>query len=370
MQNASPPVRRGLLSAAQAGRNGDTESASPRGFVLPRHLQTDEVMHAIAGAASKAGIDPNQFYDGHAAAPGVDPKTKEAGERLRALGRGTDTLLAHINPAEARLLDRVTDGGSINPRTGLPEFESGGEGGNGSAGDGNGSGAGGNGESDGSGPGSSEGTAAGTTPGTSGGYGMAGAISGETDGTTDNPGPGIGGYGDMDSPSSYGNTPGMTAGLGTAGALGAIGPGDVGNGSTDVLGWITSLAPQTPEEGIAMLGKLALSMANPMVGFVAQHGPTMADFGGRGITGAISGITGQAATGFGPTGGADHGAGPQGSGAAATGNGTAAGAAGAGGGTGGEPAAPYTYSYSVAQEEDSPPYVIPRRGLLTTRRMG
>jgi hypothetical protein len=31
-------------------------------------------------------------------------------------------VLAHISPAEAALLDKVTDGGSINPVTGLPEY--------------------------------------------------------------------------------------------------------------------------------------------------------------------------------------------------------------------------------------------------------
>ena len=43
-------------------------------------------------------------------------------EMLRRHGRKGDTVLAHISPGEARLLDRVTDGGSVNPRTGLPEF--------------------------------------------------------------------------------------------------------------------------------------------------------------------------------------------------------------------------------------------------------
>lgn len=43
-------------------------------------------------------------------------------EALRSKGRFGDTILAHISPAEARLLDAVTDGGSINPETGLPEF--------------------------------------------------------------------------------------------------------------------------------------------------------------------------------------------------------------------------------------------------------
>jgi len=37
-------------------------------------------------------------------------------------GRNGDTMLAHINPAEARMLRKHGGSGTINPRTGLPEF--------------------------------------------------------------------------------------------------------------------------------------------------------------------------------------------------------------------------------------------------------
>ena len=43
-------------------------------------------------------------------------------QQLQSMGRNSDTILAHITPAEAQLLNDVTDGGSINPDTGLPEF--------------------------------------------------------------------------------------------------------------------------------------------------------------------------------------------------------------------------------------------------------
>lgn len=48
---------------------------------------------------------------------------------LQDMGRGGDEILAHITPEEARLLDAVTDGGSVNPATGLLEFRYGGGGG-------------------------------------------------------------------------------------------------------------------------------------------------------------------------------------------------------------------------------------------------
>jgi len=42
-------------------------------------------------------------------------------EMIRQQGEGEDTVLAHINPIEAEMLD-VMYGGSINPITGLPQF--------------------------------------------------------------------------------------------------------------------------------------------------------------------------------------------------------------------------------------------------------
>ena len=44
-------------------------------------------------------------------------------EMIRQQGRGRDKILAHITPQEAALLKRRGGRGSINPQTGLPEFE-------------------------------------------------------------------------------------------------------------------------------------------------------------------------------------------------------------------------------------------------------
>ena len=44
-------------------------------------------------------------------------------EMIRAKGRGKDTMLAHITPKEAALLKRRGGSGSVNPDTGLPEYE-------------------------------------------------------------------------------------------------------------------------------------------------------------------------------------------------------------------------------------------------------
>jgi hypothetical protein len=48
---------------------------------------------------------------------------KEAADKVRAAGRDGDTILAHINPLEAGMLKRMGGSGTINPKTGLPEFK-------------------------------------------------------------------------------------------------------------------------------------------------------------------------------------------------------------------------------------------------------
>ena len=45
---------------------------------------------------------------------------------VQQAGRGRDTVLAHITPKEAKMLKDRGGRGSINPQTGLPEFEDGG----------------------------------------------------------------------------------------------------------------------------------------------------------------------------------------------------------------------------------------------------
>lgn len=47
---------------------------------------------------------------------------KAIAQDLQDMGRGGDTMLAHINPQEAALLKRMGGSGTINPATGLPEF--------------------------------------------------------------------------------------------------------------------------------------------------------------------------------------------------------------------------------------------------------
>ena len=48
---------------------------------------------------------------------------KALAEMLRRQGRGQDTILAHITPQEAALLKSRGGAGTMNPDTGLPEFQ-------------------------------------------------------------------------------------------------------------------------------------------------------------------------------------------------------------------------------------------------------
>jgi hypothetical protein len=48
---------------------------------------------------------------------------QELAELLRQMGRGPDTMLAHITPEEAQMLLESGGSGKINPQTGLPEFQ-------------------------------------------------------------------------------------------------------------------------------------------------------------------------------------------------------------------------------------------------------
>jgi len=54
----------------------------------------------------------------------VDMGLPDMAKRLAAAGRGKDTILAHINPKEAKLLKSRGGSGKINPDTGIMEFDS------------------------------------------------------------------------------------------------------------------------------------------------------------------------------------------------------------------------------------------------------
>jgi hypothetical protein len=66
--------------------------------------------------ASMPVVEPQAFARGGLAS------LKPIPAGLAQMGRNGDTMLAHITPSEARMLRRNGGSGTINPRTGLPEF--------------------------------------------------------------------------------------------------------------------------------------------------------------------------------------------------------------------------------------------------------
>ena len=89
---------------------------------VPEEILPPEFDPAYFGAMNLAldklsmSAAPQQF-----AAGGIAQLTPVA-SGIASMGRNGDTMLAHITPAEARMLRRRGGSGTINPRTGLPEF--------------------------------------------------------------------------------------------------------------------------------------------------------------------------------------------------------------------------------------------------------
>lgn len=71
---------------------------------------------ALDQLSANAAPQPQGFAEG-----GIASLTPIA-SGIASMGRNGDTMLAHITPAEARLLRRRGGSGTINPNTGLPEF--------------------------------------------------------------------------------------------------------------------------------------------------------------------------------------------------------------------------------------------------------
>ena len=101
-----------------------------------------DIVKAIIGG-TKQGSDPRYLFTGSTEDPDVirqqqlamnlppyahggsvaDDHVKHALRLAQSMGRGGDTILAHINPKEAAMLKAMGGSGKINPRTGLMEFE-------------------------------------------------------------------------------------------------------------------------------------------------------------------------------------------------------------------------------------------------------
>jgi hypothetical protein len=118
----------GPATALGIGAIGAFGGFSPKS-VPPSPFQ-DMLTGGPGSARDLMSKNPNRFYVQNL--PGVNyyggsvlkPTGMAQGglADLAKMGRDGDTMLAHINPAEAQMLKRMGGRGTINPKTGLPEF--------------------------------------------------------------------------------------------------------------------------------------------------------------------------------------------------------------------------------------------------------
>jgi len=94
-QSVADLVQAGLVDEGDFPPEHDPEFLAALGAVI------------LEARRSRSASQPQQFAQGG----------------LASLGRGNDTMLAHINPQEARMLKRHGGMGTINPKTGLLEYD-------------------------------------------------------------------------------------------------------------------------------------------------------------------------------------------------------------------------------------------------------
>jgi len=116
-----PQLRQRLINEAGV-RPEDIPEEFDRGYLMTMLVVVQEAIDRNQGQRPAMGSsmpEPQGFRRGGLAA---------AAEALRKKGRGGDTILAHINPQEAKLLKAMGGSGTINPATGIMEFKGGGGG--------------------------------------------------------------------------------------------------------------------------------------------------------------------------------------------------------------------------------------------------
>lgn len=98
------------------------ELAIQEGYIsadqIPEQFDPRFVISLLAALyALQERMSKQQFAEGGLAS---------AARQLQRMGRGGDSILAHINPREAEMLRRMGGSGRVNPNTGLREFKGGG----------------------------------------------------------------------------------------------------------------------------------------------------------------------------------------------------------------------------------------------------
>ena len=107
----------------QAGVFDISETQGPTGYYGLRLEQGLKKFQKQRGLQVDGKIDPNgETLQALKSVLGDKEAIQSAAQKLQKMGRKGDKVLAHLNRQEAEHLHRITDGGSINPKTGLLEF--------------------------------------------------------------------------------------------------------------------------------------------------------------------------------------------------------------------------------------------------------
>ena len=83
----------------------------------------ENIYRALLGRQRRTNVGELNYAEGGDVGRGLGSiAMKGYAEELRRQGRNGDTMLAHINPQEAQMLEMMGGSGTINPATGLPEY--------------------------------------------------------------------------------------------------------------------------------------------------------------------------------------------------------------------------------------------------------
>jgi hypothetical protein len=114
------------------GENDRTPYVQAMNPPLPGGGTGQNSPYPIQSSLATPGLNPPVGYPNRNYAEGGEVKKGKKAEKMnpypslaemiRQQGKGEDSVLAHINPLEAMILKNLGGSGTINPKTGLPQF--------------------------------------------------------------------------------------------------------------------------------------------------------------------------------------------------------------------------------------------------------
>jgi len=117
-QDAQDQINGMMAKGGFAMAKGGKIPAQPKGGLPPQANQstTSAIEEKMRQEFQKRGLNFDKFLTSA-------PMRYAAAKSLAKMGNNGDTILAHINPREAAMLKQMGGSGTINPKTGLPQFD-------------------------------------------------------------------------------------------------------------------------------------------------------------------------------------------------------------------------------------------------------